>query len=83
MSTTPGPRTSEALPKADLYALDVSGLERRTSSFSQNNSNCVEVAHLPGGGVVITDSKRPDRSDLRYDAAEWEAFKKGILAGEL
>ncbi|WP_078891405.1 DUF397 domain-containing protein [Streptomyces sp. NRRL S-350] len=83
MSNTPEPDTAvEGPAKDELYALDASGLKRRTSSFSQNNGNCVEVASFPEGGRVLTDSKRPDRNDLRFTPAEWKAFIAGVKAGE-
>ncbi|MFI9273254.1 DUF397 domain-containing protein [Kitasatospora sp. NPDC052896] len=76
MSTAPD-------PKVDLYALDLTGLPRHKSPYSQNNNNCVEVTYLPGGGVALTDSKRPDRDDQRFTEAEWDAFTKAIREGLL
>lgn len=35
---------------------------------------CVEIAKIPGGGVAVRDSKRPDLPGLRFTAAEWAAF---------
>jgi hypothetical protein len=37
-------------------------------------SSCVETATLPGGGVAVRDSKRPDLPALRFTAPEWAAF---------
>ncbi|MFF3863327.1 DUF397 domain-containing protein [Streptomyces sp. NPDC002209] len=67
------------MAKDDLYALDLS----QKSSFSTGDGACVEVTHLPGGAVAIRDSKNPDREALRFSAAEWTAFRRGITAGEL
>ncbi|MGI5337676.1 DUF397 domain-containing protein [Streptomyces sp. CA-181903] len=67
--------------KEDLYALDLSGAEWRNASNGGNQ--CVEIADLPGGGVAVRDSKNPDRTDLRYTAEEWAAFRSGMLNGTL
>ena len=69
--------------KDDLYALDLTGAPRRKSRYSNPSGNCVEITDLPGGGIAISDSKRPDRTDLRFTAAEWEAFKEGVRQGDL
>lgn len=53
----------------------------RTSSFSGNNGNCVEVA-FTGGVVVVTDTKDRDKPAHEFTRAEWEAFLLGAKAGE-
>jgi uncharacterized protein DUF397 len=55
----------------------------RRSSFCAEG-NCVEVAALPGGGIVIRDSKdtRPDAPRLSFTAAEWDAFVTSVVAGD-
>jgi hypothetical protein len=50
------------------------------SSFC-NDSGCVEVA-VDGDSVVVRDSKNPDQEPLRFTSGEWEAFKRGVAAGE-
>ena len=52
------------------------------SSLSFSNSNCVEVASLPGGGVAMRDSKNPTGPELRFTVGEWEAFVGGARNGE-
>jgi len=52
------------------------------SSLSFSNSNCVEVASLPGGGVAVRNSKDPDGPVLRFTPGEWDAFLGGADAGE-
>ena len=52
------------------------------SSLSFSNSNCVEVASLPGGGVGVRDSKDPDGPVLRFTPGEWQAFLGGARNGE-
>jgi hypothetical protein len=51
------------------------------SSFSAAG-NCVEVAHLPGGGVAVRDSKDRAKTPHVYNRAEWEAFLAGAKNGE-
>ncbi|MCP9209239.1 DUF397 domain-containing protein [Streptomyces cucumeris] len=69
--------------KDDLYDIDLSTAPWRKSSFSDGANGCVEITDLPGGGVALRDSKNPDFPALRYTAAEWDAFRKGVLSGEL
>ena len=52
------------------------------SSFSFSNSNCVEVAPLGDGGVMMRDSKNPDAPLLAFTAGEFAAFLAGAKAGE-
>ncbi len=52
------------------------------SSLSFSNSNCVEVAALPEGGVALRDSKDPDGPVLRFTESEWAAFTHGAKRGE-
>jgi len=51
------------------------------SSFSAAG-NCVEVAHLPGGGVALRDSKDRAKAPHLYNRSEWEAFLLGAKNGE-
>jgi hypothetical protein len=63
--------------------VDMSDVSWRKSSFSGSaGSNCVEVANLDGGWVAVRDSKDPSGPALLFTPAEWDAFRKGILAGE-
>jgi hypothetical protein len=52
------------------------------SSLSYSNSNCVEVASLPGGGIGVRDSKDPGGPVLRFTPGEWDAFLGGARNGE-
>jgi len=52
------------------------------SSLSFSNSNCVEVASLPGGGIGVRDSKDPQGPVLRFTPSEWDAFLGGARNGE-
>jgi len=45
------------------------------SSFSLSGVNCVEVRHLPDGGVVVRDTKAGGAGPvLSFTAGEWQAF---------
>jgi hypothetical protein len=55
----------------------------RKSSFSGGaGQNCVEVARLAAGCVAVRHSKHPSGPSLTFNAAEWTAFIRGVLAGE-
>jgi Domain of unknown function (DUF397) len=52
------------------------------SSLSFSNSNCVEVADLPGGEVGVRHSKDTEGPVLRFTPGEWHAFLGGVRNGE-
>ena len=52
------------------------------SSLSFSNSNCVEVANLPGGQVGVRHSKHTEGLVLRFTPDEWQAFLGGVRHGE-
>jgi hypothetical protein len=51
------------------------------STFS-GDGGCVEVMQLPDGGVSVRDAKDQDGPRLTFTAREWDAFTRGVLAGE-
>jgi hypothetical protein len=53
----------------------------RTSSFSGESGNCVEVKSV-GGAFAVRDSKSANGPVLVFSAAEWTAFTTGVRAGE-
>jgi len=61
---------------------DLSGASWRTSSFSQDGSDCVQAAFLSDGGVALRHSRDPGGSVLVYTRREWDAFLKGAKDGE-
>ncbi|MGI5338878.1 DUF397 domain-containing protein [Streptomyces sp. CA-181903] len=69
-------------PKAELYAYDLSAATWRKSSASGGEGNCVETADLPGG-IAVRDSKNTRLEPLRFSLAEWDAFRAGVVSGEL
>jgi len=52
------------------------------SSLSFSNSNCVEIASLPGDQIGVRDSKDPQGPVLRFTPGEWHAFLGGARNGE-
>ena len=64
-------------------APDLSRTGWRKSSFSNGQGGaCVETLKLPGGGRAVRHSKDPDGPALIFTPAEWDAFLKGVRAGE-
>ena len=61
--------------------IDLSNLRWFKSSASASGA-CVEVAHLPGGGVAVRDSKDRSKAPHIYTRREWEAFLAGAKNGE-
>jgi hypothetical protein len=53
----------------------------RKSSFSGDQGNCVEVAHI-GDGVAVRNSNRPDAGTVHFTRAEVAAWIAGCRAGE-
>lgn len=52
------------------------------STFSGQGDNCVEVASLVNGGRAVRDSKNPQGPQLTFTPGEWDAFRRGVKAGE-
>jgi hypothetical protein len=56
-----------------------------TSTFGDNAGfNCVEAGPLNDGSerMAVRHSHRPDAEVIVYTRGEWEAFLKGVRAGE-
>jgi Domain of unknown function (DUF397) len=60
---------------------DLRGLRWFKSSTS-GSGGCVEVAHLPEGGVAVRDTKDRSKVPHVYTSREWEAFLIGVKNGE-
>lgn len=50
------------------------------STYSGGQTDCVEVAWLPGG-VGVRDSKNPTGPALVFAPVEWDAFAAKIATG--
>jgi uncharacterized protein DUF397 len=60
---------------------DLSNLRWFKSTASASGA-CVEVAHLPDGGVAVRDSKDRSNAPHVYTRREWQAFVIGVKNGE-
>jgi hypothetical protein len=60
----------------------IQGDLRWFKSSASAAGNCVEVAHLPGGGVAVRDTKDRAKAAHVYTRPEWEAFLVGAKNGE-
>jgi hypothetical protein len=50
-------------------------------SSASASGACVEVAHLPGGGVAVRDSKDRAKAPHVYTRRVWQAFLTGAKNG--
>ena len=63
--------------------IDTAGVIWRTSSYSSGaGGECVEVADLATGAVLVRDTKDRTRRAVRYTPTAWEVFVRAIKAGE-
>ena len=60
---------------------DFSGVRFHKSSFSSADGNCVEMG-MQKDRVYVRDSKDQGGAVLVFNSAEWDAFLKGVKAGE-
>jgi hypothetical protein len=51
------------------------------SSYSVNETQCVEVAYLSTGGRAVRDSKNPSGPLLHLTLDGWRAFLDGAKSG--
>ncbi|MDH2423867.1 DUF397 domain-containing protein [Sphaerisporangium sp. TRM90804] len=72
---------SDASEKAELYALDISGVTWLSAPGSVSDDR-IEIAYLPGGAVALRNPADPAGTVLRYTAGEWNAFVLGVRDGE-
>jgi hypothetical protein len=62
--------------------IDLSRADWRTSSFSGQNGNCVEVATNLPVVVAVRDSKDPEGTTLIFTNEEWRTFVSWVMDGE-
>ncbi len=62
--------------------IDVSGVIWKKSRRSGLNGNCVEVAHLPGRGFAVRDSKDRGGPVLVFGGPGWIAFVAAVKGGD-
>lgn len=53
----------------------------RKSSFSNPDGGCVEVG-VVSGSLRVRDTKDPAGPELTFTPSEWDAFLRGVRAGE-
>lgn len=61
---------------------DLSRAVWRTSSYSGQNGDCVEVAYNIPRLVAVRDSKDRDGPVLAIDPEEWRGFTDQVTAGQ-
>jgi hypothetical protein len=54
----------------------------RTSTYSNNGGNCIQVANSRPA-VLVRDSKNPDGPKLAFATANWRAFAHRIQAADM
>jgi hypothetical protein len=65
-----------------MNALDLSAALWRKSTYSNGQSNCVEVAANLAGIVAVRDSKDPHGPALAFPPGEWRTFAARVRSGE-
>ncbi|TSB19970.1 DUF397 domain-containing protein [Streptomyces benahoarensis] len=60
--------------------MNLAGAAWRSSTYSQANGACVEVADGMGAVVPVRDSKDRDRRPLTFSSASWSAFITNLKA---
>lgn len=58
------------------------GALRWFKSSASSTGGCVEVAHLPGGGVALRDTKDRGKAPHVFTGHEWQCFLTGVRNGE-
>ena len=70
--------------RADLYTADLHGASWRKSSYTANNSHCVEITDLPGvAGIAVRDSKNVEIPAARVTTKAWAQFVTAVADGSI
>lgn len=56
---------------------------RKSSHSDGTNTGCVQVAHTPGGAVLLGDSRTPEGAVIRVTVPAWRAFLHAVRSGEM
>ncbi len=62
-----------------MIAIDLSRAVWRTSSYSGQNGNCIQVTS-PGPAIAVRDSKNPDGPKLMISPGAWRKFARRVRA---
>jgi hypothetical protein len=65
-----------------MNAIELSAAEWRKSTYSNGQSNCVEVAANLDGIVAVRDSKDPHGPALIFTPDQWQRFAAGVKSGD-
>lgn len=65
-----------------MYAPEIEAAVWRSSSYSGQSGNCIEVADGFAGAMPVRDSKDPQGPALVFPADAWRAFVDGVRAGD-
>ena len=61
-----------------MRAVTPKNISWKKSSYSAANGNCVEVARLGAGFIVVRDSKNAALPALGFTAATWRTFVSDV-----
>jgi hypothetical protein len=75
------PKAAQSTERRGRMDTDLDSLRWFKSSAS-SAAGCVEIAHLPGGGVAVRDSKDRGKTPHVFNQHEWECFLIGAKNGE-
>ncbi|MEW1720133.1 DUF397 domain-containing protein [Streptomyces sp. NPDC093109] len=72
------------IKSANEYAVDLTGVAWRTSSYTAGDGRCVEVAPIPATtAIVFRDTKDRTLPAADTSGAAWSAFVPALPAGTL
>jgi hypothetical protein len=75
--------TDSKTTRPNLDDVDLDSLDWCKSSYSNGAGGmCIEVAEVPGGGVVIRDTATPE-TVIPVALEDYRAFTDGVRDGEL